>query len=106
MSKLIVETTGKFMLVDMMGKQSVEWNRPTLVQSSHFINERCANGQIKVIAEDIPEAGCDEDFAKFLADSKDVDSAIANYCTTLGAKEEAQVVAVAPKAKAKPAAKK
>jgi hypothetical protein len=87
MSKLIVETTGSFMLV-MHDGDVIQWNRPSVVRTSTFLQERIANGQIRVLIDDVPDTATDEAFAEFFADSKDLDSAAANYFSSLEKDED------------------
>ena len=63
--KLLVKTTGKFMLLDPMTNCEMESVRPSVVQSSQFVNSRIAVGQIEVIAGHLKEEATDAEFANF-----------------------------------------
>jgi hypothetical protein len=68
MMKYLVETTGKFMFLCPESLQEVHSRRPTVVQSTSFIQGRTAAGAIRVLAELKPEA-TDAEFAKYWAEA-------------------------------------
>jgi len=68
------------MLVDPTNDQEIQWNRPSVVTATHFIHERCSNGQLKVLAGNFCDEASDQDFKQFLIDhDNDFDAAIENY---------------------------
>lgn len=56
MEKLIVETTGDFMLLDVLGGQEIAEDGPTEVNKTHFVELALADGRlVEVGAEKAPE---------------------------------------------------
>lgn len=91
MSKIIVETTGNHMLLDVSLRppQEVPYNRPAVVVRTHLMNQRIGNKTLKVLAEDLPDSAQDEDFADALVQSKgDVELAVDAYLAEVMPKEE------------------
>lgn len=69
MIKLLAETKGSFQLHDLAHKgQRIQARRPSVVENSHFIQDRIGRGQVRVIAELKPEA-TDEDFVGYRKES-------------------------------------
>lgn len=82
--KLLVETTGQFMLVDAITGDILEAHRPSVVRSTSFITARATIGQVGVIHNQLPEEASDEEFAKFWRDSGgDKDLAVDSYLASL-----------------------
>jgi hypothetical protein len=52
MSKVIVQTTGQFMLVN--GDVEIDPLKPTLVERTAFINNALSNGKLKLLLADAP----------------------------------------------------
>jgi len=52
MSKVIVQTTGQFMLVN--GDVEIDPLKPTLVERTAFINNALSNGKLKLLLSDAP----------------------------------------------------
>jgi hypothetical protein len=75
MQKHLVETTGSFMFLCPESLQEVHSRRPSVVQSTSFIQGRTAAGAIRVLAELKPEA-TDKEFEKYWLES-DRDTALA-----------------------------
>lgn len=62
MSKLLVETTGEFQLVDIGNNSKlVRHEGYTVVEQSSYLAERVANGQLRIIAE-LGDGATDEDW--------------------------------------------
>ncbi len=59
---VIVKTTGSFMLCPYDGGATplIEANRPTLCPLTPFVQYRVKIGQLKVLAEDVPETATQE----------------------------------------------
>lgn len=99
MSKLLIETTGDFMLMDNSTGAEIHWNRPTVCPRSNFIGARTAMGQIKVLSNELSEDATDEEFGAFLLDSKnDKELAVSAFISKFGPQPiEVEVVAPAKK---------
>ncbi len=52
MSKVIVQTTGQFMLIN--GDVEIDPLKPTVVERTAFINNQIANGKLKLLLGDVP----------------------------------------------------
>lgn len=77
--KLLAETTGNFMLHDLSTGQSLQANRPSVINRSAFIDARIALSQIAKVA-DVPATVTDEDFEAFWTDSGgDRELAVASF---------------------------
>lgn len=68
MEKILVETTGSFMLQDSNG-QEVQANRPCVVRRSQFIHSRTALGQLKVLGQ-LKDEATDAEFLQYFRDSE------------------------------------
>lgn len=77
MSKSIVETTGSFELIEP--HQSVPYNRPAVVEQTHFLTVRQELGQIRVLAVGLNAEATDAEFAEYLKDSESTPLAIAAF---------------------------
>ncbi|WMC09514.1 hypothetical protein PU634_10340 [Oceanimonas pelagia] len=87
--KLLVETIGDITLMDMNQNAEIRWNRPTVVLPSPFISLKQADGQLRVLENDLDEKASDDEFAQFWAEHDDKDAAVANFLTSLkGAEKE------------------
>lgn len=83
--KLLLETTGDFMLVDPQTNSEIAWNRPSVCAMSGFIQMRMAAGQLKVIANDLDDSATDDEFVKFVAESKgDLELAKDSFISAFG----------------------
>lgn len=83
MSKLLVETTGEFELVDFdQNGAIVAHDRPSVVFASTFIQSRTSLGQIRVL-DNLTDEATDEEFAKYVKDSDgDIELAISAFKTS------------------------
>lgn len=96
MTKLLVETTGEFLLQDTFhpSRQIVQEHRPSVVEKTSFIEQRLAGGQIKLLALNLKDEASDEEFEKYFAESEgDIELAISSFVAAF------TVDAVAPKKK-------
>jgi hypothetical protein len=59
MLKLIVQTTGQFMLSH--GDVLIDVATPTLVTKDYFINNNVNNGKLKVLVDNLPDETTDAD---------------------------------------------
>lgn len=88
MSKLLVETTGDFQLVDFYaGGAVIPHDRPSVVSPTMFVQTNTANGRLRVLAE-LPDAADDTGFVEALKGSKDAEVAVAAYKAEFEPKEE------------------
>lgn len=73
MTKILIETTGEFELLDYSQSKTgliIRHDRPTVsVDNSHFVSQRAAAGQIKVLGTVNDEAS-DEEFQKYWDEAK------------------------------------
>jgi hypothetical protein len=77
--KVLVETKGNFMLMDVITGAEIEAHRPCVVVRSSFIAARSAIGQIKVLAELKVEA-TDAELVKYINESEgDMELAIESF---------------------------
>lgn len=65
MSKVIVQTTGQFMLVN--GDVEIDPLKPTLVERTAFINNALSNGKLKLLLADAPNDAVQADVEGLLA---------------------------------------
>lgn len=59
MPKLIVQTTGQFMLSH--GEVVIDVATPTLVTKDYFINNNVNNGKLNVLVDNLPDETTDAD---------------------------------------------
>ncbi|TPL42611.1 MULTISPECIES: hypothetical protein [unclassified Mesorhizobium] len=70
MIKLLAETKGSFQLHDLAHKgQRIHARRPSVIENSHFIQDRIGRGQVRIISELKPEAA-DADFVAYMKESE------------------------------------
>lgn len=99
--KLLVSTTGPFMLIDAQTSDELQHNRPSVVRISNFIQMRSGLGQIKMHCNEVPDELTDKDFLKFWEESgKDEELAIQSFLASFAPK---QVEEKAPPKAEKPA---
>lgn len=104
--KLLIETTGDFLLLDPSSGLEIHWNRPTVSPMTNYIQHRMAFGQLNVIANDLGDDATDEEFEKYFLDSKrDQDLAVQSFIAAFGP-EGTRKKAEAAEAAAEEAAKK
>lgn len=78
--KIVVETRGDFMLVDVTTRAEIGIRRPTLVPFSSFIDSRIARRELKNHMTGFPDQATDKEFQEFLSESEgDVELACASY---------------------------
>lgn len=88
--KMLAETTGDFMLLDLGANQSMDAFRPSVVARSAFIDARIALSQIVKIS-DVPDDATDAEFAEYW-DSADGDKelAVSSYLSKFDGQKPAQ----------------
>lgn len=101
--KLLVQTTGKFMLIDSITGNPIEHNRPSVVEPSGFIQHRSMIQQVKHIA-DLSDEATDAEFHKYWKESEgDKDLAIASFVEKFGVKSQSEADEKSAPAKGKKA---
>lgn len=93
--KLLIETTGSFMLVDPETGTEIHHNRPTVAPMSNFVTSRMAKGELKLLSNELSDEATDAEFATFAAESEDMDLAVSSFVAKFGPQP------VDPKAEAK-----
>lgn len=63
MSKLLVETTGSFMLLVPNGGQVIDETRPTVVARDSFVQRQIAQSRLQIVCE-LPAEADDQDLLK------------------------------------------
>lgn len=70
--KHLIETKGAFMLIDPQTRQVIPENRPSVVTSTTFLEERISKGQVSLVAADISEGATDEEFATYWTEKPEI----------------------------------
>lgn len=78
--KLMLQTTGEFMLICPYSRQVIEPGRPHVVSPTEFFQERIARGQLRVVGTELPDEASDKDFAAWWKESPS--TAIEGYPTS------------------------
>lgn len=60
--KLLVETTGPFLLVQTTTGMEVPYNRPCVILADGWFQNQVALGQVKTLSNPLPENETDADF--------------------------------------------
>lgn len=81
--KILCETTGDFMLADLANGQSIVSTRPCVVTKTGFTDQRSMIGQIRKLA-DLTDEATDEEFAKYVQDSEDMELAVESFVAAFG----------------------
>lgn len=68
--KILIETTGSFMLVDPYTGEQIRPVRPHVMTHTPFLEARIASRQLRVLNAEITDEATDEEFASFWAESK------------------------------------
>lgn len=103
MSKILAETTGEFELVDFSyGGAIVAHNRPSVVESTTFIQSRTALGQIRVL-DTLTDEATDAEFEKYYLESdKDAELAISAFKTAYSSSNQTTTTKQSNEPKVKP----
>lgn len=97
--KAIVETVGDFMLVCPQTNQMVPFHRPAVVEVTTFFFARLGIGQLKTIADNLPDFADDAELAASIKQEGSNKAGVDLYLLTLDA------LAAKPEEKPKPPAK-
>ena len=97
MAKLLVETTKNILLFDTITGCLILEDRPSVVEPSNFVFSRVSLGQIKVLANDLPEDASDEDFLSVWKDNENKDLAISAYLSEYGVSTSDETSKYTPK---------
>lgn len=82
--KCIVETKGDLSLLTPTF-EDIKHDRPTVVPHSTFIDVKLNEGQLKILARDLPKEASDEDFKQVYKElESDTKQAVAAYCSEFG----------------------
>lgn len=86
--KILIETTGSFMLVDPYTGEEINPHRPHVVTHTSFIDQRIASRQLHVVNADLTDEATDAEFAEFWAESKgDAPLAIASFVSKFSSQD-------------------
>jgi hypothetical protein len=106
MHKALIETTGRFGLIDISGGQTVRSRRPNVVIYTHFLQQRFAIKQIRVLCSTLKEEATDEQFVAYLKESDgDVELATKSFLAAFDAEYSGEIER-APARRKPPAAAK
>lgn len=93
MAKLLVETTGSFMLVDPYTSDVIYADGQSVVESSQFIQARASIGQVKVLLGDLSKDATTEEWKEYLKSSdRNMKLALASFASTYGPQDEPEEV--------------
>lgn len=96
--KTIVKPTGPHYYMDTNG-QEIQAFRPSVVSNTNYTNMLIASGKLKTLATNLTDDATDEEFVKYLAESKgDEELAVSSFESKFSTVKPAEVSA--PKAKA------
>lgn len=70
--KHLIETDGEFMLMDPQTGQVISENRPSVVKSTTFLEERISKGQVNLIRARLPESASDEEFVTYWQEKPEI----------------------------------
>jgi len=88
--KLLLETTGDFMLMDRSQDISIEADRPAVVSNTPFIEARLGMGNLRVLGQ-LNDEATDEEFKQYLRDCVgDVALAVESFLSSFGLEKVTQ----------------
>lgn len=76
--KMLAETKGDFMFLDLSVGQRINSHRPSVVVVTDFLNARIGLGHIIKVA-DVPDEATDEEFEAYWKESEDRNLALAAF---------------------------
>lgn len=85
MQKAIVETVGDFVLVCPQTNQMVPFHRPAVVEVTTFFFARLGIGQLKTVADNLPDFADDKELAEAIQKEGSVKAGVELYLLTLDA---------------------
>jgi len=99
--KVLIETTGKFMLLDPVTLEEIHSRRPTVASKTSFIEQRINMGHISLLKADLPDSASDAEFATFWKEcAGDKELAVESYLASLaGSLAEGRPIDVAVETK-------
>lgn len=77
--KFLIETTGDFMLYDVLNMQCVESDRPSVVADGPFLQAQMGLKNVRILIPDLPDEATDAEWVDWLKASEAVDLAVASY---------------------------
>ena len=100
--KSIVKPTAEHMYMDAHNGQVIEAFRPSVISTTNYTNTLLASGKIKLLASNLTDDATDEEFAKFVTESKgDHDLAVSSFESKFSAVKPAEEPAPAKPTAAK-----
>lgn len=97
--KSIVKPTAAHVYLDNTNGQEIQAFRPTVISATNYTNMLVASGKLQVLATNLTDDATDEEFVKFVAESKgDHELAVSSFESKFAAIKPAE--AEAPKAAA------
>lgn len=90
----LIETTGKFLLIDPFFRKEIAHDRPTVVKFTSFIQDRLANGQLNLLAGDIGDERTDEEFLAYWLENPEiaVEAFLSEFADTTELSEDAMAL--------------
>lgn len=82
--KLLVQTTGSFSLIDFTQRLEINKATPTVVRSTHFVQERLGMGALRVLGQ-LQDTATNDEMLTYLKESAgDKDLAIQSFLSAFG----------------------
>lgn len=82
--KYLMETKGQFQLVDYATDNTIQADRPSVIEMTRFFESRVALDQIRVLGK-LKDEASDEEFVKYLAESEgDMELAVDSFLSAFG----------------------
>lgn len=72
MTKILVETTGSFMLMNPQTGEEIPNDRPAVVRNSNFVSQRAGVDQIKILATSLPDEASDQEFQAYWSEDPEI----------------------------------
>lgn len=80
MTKILVETTGSFQLINGRTGDRIRFDRPTVVVSDGFTDGQLSHGTIKILIPELADEVTDEDWVEWLkASDGDIELAVSSF---------------------------
>lgn len=83
--KAIVETVGDFMLICPQTNQMIPFHRPAVVEVTNFFFARLGIGQLKTIADNLPDFASDKELVDAIQQEGSAQAGVELYLLTLEA---------------------
>jgi hypothetical protein len=89
--KVIAQTTSSILLMDPINRDTISYDKPTVVTWGHFFEARAGKGQIKTLASNLPDEASNEEFQEYLKEAEGkIDLAVASFISQFEEEEEAE----------------